>query len=369
MKKYLFKTIQTLLVFSLAFTLTNCGNLDNPLEELSGGSGDGGGSSSGEEDIPTKYEFSVTNLAGDDDLTANITSLELTDGEGTVIATAELSEGKYTVEKSKLASATIVWVKAVTGTGNAAKTYIQKLVAEDLTALETSKKLTVATIGDVITSEGAFAAKGAAEEQAVIAYVGKVDKYFTKFLAIALEDAASNQSWANALTKAGEYAAAHAITIGGTTYNTSTTGLTYYDQVADNKDMSSATATDAQQGWRLPSVTDLRYILDGLGRIKGGLTLTASKSGTTYSSNATPEEPLGVLELIEYRNGSDGSTLLSAINTACGNTALQLKYYWSSSKCSGYSDMVWSYGFNNGQFVYANESTSTDAYVRAVFAY
>ena len=36
MKKYLFKTIQTLLVFSLAFTLTNCGNIDNPLEEISG---------------------------------------------------------------------------------------------------------------------------------------------------------------------------------------------------------------------------------------------------------------------------------------------------------------------------------------------
>lgn len=37
MKKSFLKTIQTLLVFSLAFTLTNCGNIDNPLEELSGG--------------------------------------------------------------------------------------------------------------------------------------------------------------------------------------------------------------------------------------------------------------------------------------------------------------------------------------------
>jgi len=317
------------------------------------------------EELITKYEFKVTDLANAD--VTGITAVKLTDAAGTVSVTATLGDnGNYNVEKSDLASATMpIWVEVT-----AAKTYIQKLTAEDLTALETSKKLTVATIGDVITSEGAFAAKGAAEEQAVIAYVGKVDKYFTKFLAIALEDAASNQSWANALTKAGEYAAAHAITIGGTTYNTSTTGLTYYDKVADNKDMSSATATAAQQGWRLPSVTDLRYILDGLGRIKGGLTLTASKSGTTYSSNATPEEPLGVLEQIEYRNGSDGSTLRSAINTACGNTALLPYYYWSSSKCSGLSDMVWSYGFNNGQFVYVNESTSIDAaHVRAVFAY
>ena len=40
-KNYFLKTIQTLLVFSLAFTLTNCGNLDNPLEELSGSGGSG----------------------------------------------------------------------------------------------------------------------------------------------------------------------------------------------------------------------------------------------------------------------------------------------------------------------------------------
>ena len=48
MKKNLFKSLQTLLVFGLAFTLTSCWNFDNPLEEMSGsgsGSGDGGGSS------------------------------------------------------------------------------------------------------------------------------------------------------------------------------------------------------------------------------------------------------------------------------------------------------------------------------------
>lgn len=362
-KSYLHLVGGVLLCLTMIFS--SCGNADNALEEIING-----GSSSGEEDIPevvTKYEFSVTDLSGVNDLTANITSLELTDGEGTVIATAELSEGKYTVEKSKLASATIVWVKAVTGTGGAAKTYIQKLTAEDLTALETSKKLTVATIGDVITSEGAFAAKGAAEEQAVIAYVGKVDKYFDRFLALALEDADANtHKWADALSTVNTFAAAHAITIGGTTYNTSTTGSTYYDQVDNNKDMSSATATAAQQGWRLPSVTDLRYIFDGLGRIKAGLILTASDAVTTYSNNATPEEPLGVSQEIKYRNGSDGSTLLSAINAACGNTALQLNYYWSSSNY--FSDLAWAYYFNNGQFVYANKTTG-DAYVRAVFAY
>ena len=314
-----------------------------------------------EEEI-TKYEFKVTDLA-DADVTG-ITAVKLTDAAGTELVTATLGDnGNYNVEKSDLASATMpIWVEVT-----AAKTYIQKLTAEDLTALETSKKLTVATIGDVITSEGAFAAKGAAEEQAVIAYVGKVDKYFDRFLALALEDADANtHKWADALSTVNTFAAAHAITIGGTTYNTSTTGSTYYDQVDNNKDMSSATATAAQQGWRLPSVTDLRYIFDGLGRIKAGLILTASDAVTTYSNNATPEEPLGVSQEIKYRNGSDGSTLLSAINAACGNTALQLNYYWSSSNY--FSDLAWAYYFNNGQFVYANKTTG-DAYVRAVFAY
>ena len=47
MKKNFLKAIQTLLVFSLAFTLTNCGNIDNPLEDMvgGGGSGEGGGGS------------------------------------------------------------------------------------------------------------------------------------------------------------------------------------------------------------------------------------------------------------------------------------------------------------------------------------
>ena len=49
MKKNFLKAIQTLLVFSLAFTLTSCWNFDNPLEELSG-SGSGGGSGSSDSD-------------------------------------------------------------------------------------------------------------------------------------------------------------------------------------------------------------------------------------------------------------------------------------------------------------------------------
>ena len=39
MKKIFLKAIQALLVLGLAFTLTNCGNDDNPLEDSSSGGG------------------------------------------------------------------------------------------------------------------------------------------------------------------------------------------------------------------------------------------------------------------------------------------------------------------------------------------
>jgi hypothetical protein len=67
---YFFRSFQALLVFSLAFTLTNCGNLDNPLEELSGG-GSGGSSVS-----VTSISLDQTTLSmqvGDADVTLKAT--------------------------------------------------------------------------------------------------------------------------------------------------------------------------------------------------------------------------------------------------------------------------------------------------------
>ena len=212
--------------------------------------------------------------------------------------------------------------------------------------------------------------------QAIIAYVGSVDKYFDKFLAIALRDVNLYPTWAEALTKVGIYAADHPITIGNTTYNTSTTPSSSYDMVANNTGTSSASrsATPAtlQQGWRLPSVTDWRYIFDGLGRIKGGLTLTAKSSdgNTTYSSDARPTEPKGVIDgMFYYKDGDTGgnSSLRAAINTACGNTELQSNCYWSSSEFTDYSNRVWSYYFDHGKFHYNDKSSQYSA--RAVFAY
>lgn len=223
-------------------------------------------------------------------------------------------------------------------------------------------------IGDFLNKDGSVTTtkqtSGDNESYAVIAYVGSVNKYFSRFLALALTDAYDGtRTWSDALTAVGTYAAAHPVTIGSTTYDTSTTGANYYDQVASNQSTSSATATAIQTGWRLPSVTDWRYVFDGLGRIKGGLNLS---DGTNA---VTPTSPLGVSNDMVYRNGNDGRTLRNAINTACGNEALSsLNYcYWSSSECTEDTNYVWYYNFYYGIFWWG--SKASDFYVHAVFAY
>ena len=183
--------------------------------------------------------------------------------------------------------------------------------------------------------------------EAVIAYVGAVTNYCDKFIAIALDDIdTSFPDWSTALTKVNTYAGNHPITIGGTKYNTNTTGSTYYDRVTNDKTTSSATATSQQTGWRLPSVTDWRYIFQGL------------------CSGPSATSPVGVADGGAY---GTGSTLQSAINTACGNTAIGAFGYWSSSAHNSIDGCVWIYKFDVGKFVYGDGTGGSR--VRAVFAY
>ena len=240
--------------------------------------------------------------------------------------------------------------------------------------------LTTANIGHVLAADGniytnaASATTAGTTARAMIAYVGSVPNYFDHFLAIAIDDVDGNtHTWADAHTKVGEYAGTHGITIGGTNHNTNAIGATYYDQVASNEATTSATRTaGVVKGWRLPSVTDWRYIFDGIGRIKNGVTLTAKHSSGTpvYSSNATPTDPLGVVDNMYYYKDNDVagySTLLAKINEACGNSALKSSLYWSSSEYSDNSFKAWWYSFNLGTFGWRDKTVYD--YVRAVFAY
>ena len=345
MKRNLRKLLGGALLFSLTMSLTSCEDIlghwekpsPNPITPTV------------EEVI--KYGFKVTDLAGVD-RTEAVTSLKMSNEDGTLVVEAEVSGGKITITNTKLTKAGITaaadfWFEAEIG----GEPYVAK-VTIDPTKLspETPKTLAMATVGDVITSDGTFATKGASGEQAVLAYIGKVDNYFDRFLAIALEDTGDKINWASALAAVNTYAGSHAITIGVTTYNTGTTGDTYYDQVKDNESTSSAAATALQQGWRLPSVTDWRYIFAGL----CGLASPAPDAG-------------GVKDIMTY---GTGSTLLGAINTACGNTALisDTDGYWSSSDLDTNSNSAWYYRFGDSEFCWSANKAKTK-HVRAVFAY
>ena len=233
-------------------------------------------------------------------------------------------------------------------------------------------------IGRVLAADGniyadaAQASAAGTEARAVIAYVGSVPNYFDKFLAIAMEDVDDNNyEWADAHTAVGTFAGSHAINIGGTNYNSDAIGGAFYDQVADDVNATSATrTTGVVKGWRLPSVTDWRFIFDGLGRQKAGLTITAKYGNTIYSSNATPNDPLGVSgQMYYYKDGDayDASSLRVAINAACGNTALKSDPYWSSSESSDDSKKAWDYDFYFGNFT--RYTKWNEFSVRPVFAY
>lgn len=323
--------------------------------------------------------FTIKNNATDGDITNTINKLTISDGTNTYAVTTTTALSTFYVAMQPISDTQTVVVQATDGTTHYVKTVTGKTLAKNKITPVNVKMFTgtpasnvaAANLGDFLGADGFIYANTAdatatgTTAVAVIAYVGSVSNYFDKFLAIALTDVDGTHTWTDALTKVGEYAAAHPITIGGTTYNTSTTGDTYYDIVASDDNTSSATATAKQTGWRLPSVTDLRYIFDGLGRQKASLTLRATYAFNifTYSENATPTDPIGVVDQMVYRNGSNGHSLLAAINTACGNGALQYYFYWLSSS----SDKVWVYNFAEGNFILYPKTN--DYNVRAVFAY
>ena len=208
-------------------------------------------------------------------------------------------------------------------------------------------------IGKVLAADGNIYADAASADaygggaQAVIAYVGSVPHYFDKFLAIAMDNA--HGAWISrtgALTKIDEYAAAHPITIGGTTYDNNALGDAYYDSVKDDQTTPSATRTaGVVKGWRMPSVTDWRYIIEGFG-------------GPTVASQS-----VGIADQVVY---GDGLSLRSAINAACGNTSCK-SLYWSSSVDSNSSSYLWGYVVTDSYFY--NIGTISEVSVRSVFAY
>ena len=122
---------------------------------------------------------------------------------------AEVSGGKITIKAEKLSEITAAadfWFEAEIG----GKPYIAKVNIDPTTlSPETTMTLAMATIGDVILSDGKFYKAGTAGAVAMIAYLGSstgVDGY-AHGLALALTDEAEKKNWSTATGASG--AAAH----------------------------------------------------------------------------------------------------------------------------------------------------------------
>ena len=217
----------------------------------------------------------------------------------------------------------------------------------------TGKALANASVGDYICPHGKAYTVAASEplpcgkeKMAMIAYVGSVPGYFDTCIAIALDDATNETChYSTANTAVNTYASNHPIRVNGTTYNTNTgpSGNNFYDLVVHDTSTPSRIKTSGTiKGWRMPTVTDWRYIFQGIG-------------GPSATS------PVGIY------SGSTYGTASTLRNMTGKVTALTNYYYWSSSEVIDGVPAVWAFDFNDPRFV--RNALTYPGNIRAVFAY
>lgn len=192
---------------------------------------------------------------------------------------------------------------------------------------------------------------------AVVSSVGEVSDYWNYFLALALEDATSSAGTVSSVqTEVTTWVENHAVKINGTTYNyvAARGSNTSYDLVSSGTESSNQTASSLIQGWRVPTVTDWRYIFQSL---------CAGHSATV---------PEGVVDNGKYYDGNTLPAYYSTIDTKCGNSVMATHgescIYWSgSSALDGETTKIWRYNFVHDYFMWV--STSDNSFVRTVIAY
>ena len=312
------------------------------------------------------WKFSFTD--GANDITSDITKLVIdfsdSDDHETYIVTPSSQSTIYVaLLKSNNKSISIT---AQTSTGVYRKTAANITLASGKTYTSTGLALTSAAasnvvagdVGSVIGADGniypraSVATACGTTGEAAIVYVGTVDKYFNHFLACALEDAANKVTWSDAQTAIRTYAGNHPITIGGTTYNNTNACTSGYDVVSDNNATTSATATTLHQGWRMPTVTDWRYLYAGI----------FGKSPTT---------PIGVNDGLDYYNthssGADRSDIQNLVSDNILKGYGSTYNTWFSSEVTGNDSNAWCFEPNYTRFGYQEKTVNLN--VVAVFAY
>lgn len=337
-----------------------CGNLDNPLEDIQGS-----GSSSAE-DVIAKYEFKITDLqAVPTDLTGDVTLLKMAKTDGSAVATVTAdAEGKLTIEAEKLEGVTAgdYWFEATTVTAK----YIAK-ASVDPAALdpETPITLAMATIGDVILTDGSFAAPSTTSAKAaMIAYIGddadgsdatNPNKWHG--LAIALADeSASFCAWAGTNESAGVSTSTamidHKAFLNGIA-DTETLITKYGDDYAAAKAKNYETTVAAPastSGWFLPSSGQWLKFFEAAG-----------VDVTNWTAFDYAPAPDGGTQ-------ADNWTKINTLLTAAGGP-VKTSYYWSSSE--GFINSAGAVNFKLGSGVRLRLSNKSPAssYVRSFLAF
>ena len=337
-KKFLFLSAMVLM-------LASCGNADNALEEIINGG-------TTQEEI-IKYGFKLTDLDGVD-RTEAVTSLKMYKADGTPVATAEVSaDHKVTITSSDLSaagitSATDFWFDASIG----GQAYVAKVnIDPKALSSETPKTLAMATLGDVILSDGTFAAReNNPEALAMIAYLGDPGNADAsgsyRGLALALKDAITggNQDKHVWRDVTGSYCNEN-------DYNSEEGakadmwGIRNTDMlVTDGHDHKAATAARNYNGGTHPTGTS-EWFLPSAGQ--WDLMITASGGYTALRSSF---------------EDIDGEKLKSIYNI---NNTPSADCYWTSTEID--NNYAWAYSFydNSWRNLFKNRSL----YVRAAIAF
>jgi hypothetical protein len=302
------------------------------------------------------FKFTLQDLSA---AAKSATEFKVSDNSGNVITTVTLGSASDVLYVALPAMGDgTYWFNATIDS----KPYIAKATMAAATVAGKYYQTTVkmATIGDVILSDGTFAVKGTATEQAVLANIGYLPGYFDRFIAIALTDV-GKIVWSSVASNVATYAADHAITIGETTYNTNAIGDNCYDKTRGTSYVTTTAPTRLVKGWRVPSDTDWRYVFYGISSITSS---SGTRTRTWLPISMPVEDPHGTFEPSAYR---------TAINAACGNDVLQPEYYWSSSEYQLNNELQDVYGFSDNNshkgFNSYAKSYMYGARVRTVFAY
>ena len=285
--------------------------------------------------------------ASNKDITSSITGLSVNDGTH-IYSIHPISLNAIYVAVRPVKDVTL----SFTAVDNASNLYVKTATKKTLSAsniypINLTMADSVPVVGHFLNRDGSITSTkqtgGADESYAVIAHVGAVEHYFDKFIALALTDVDEDGYGISDLfqfTK--KYAGNHPVTIGGETYDTASEG--YVDKVKDNIDIPSNTLTgDVVKGWRLPFVTDWRFIIQSL---CGGPSAT---------------NPVGVKDKTSLVNGP---AFVNTINEACGNTSMKQRTYQTASQAP--LDW-WSFCFDSENEI--RDLPDAAFLARAVFAY